>query len=180
MAFLVAVSFIIHIVVVFILVSLKNRIAHLEQENEKLNHLKVEIQDSLILHTSQIKKDNEALIQSLSNHTVTSEEQKSKRSNVELAESAQSGAVQHKSIEQEPLKESPKKSSFKAELNKAEASSYSDYEPPVDTTSEGVVFEQSLTVKVLTLSKQGLSVEEIAKQLKVGKGEVQLILNFYR
>ncbi|WP_413381555.1 DUF6115 domain-containing protein [Alkalihalobacillus sp. 1P02AB] len=188
MTFLVGISFIIHIVVALILFSFKNRIAQLEQENEKLKRLKADIQDSLMLHTSQIKKDNDALIQSLNHQRVALGNQKverhteteSKRSNVQLSEQAPPVAIQHKSTKQEPLKEIPKKSSFIAELKNAEANSYPAYEPPVDEAVDGVVFEQSLTVKVLTLSKQGLSVEEIAKQLKVGKGEVQLILNFYR
>ncbi|WP_412734111.1 DUF6115 domain-containing protein, partial [Halalkalibacterium halodurans] len=33
--------------------------------------------------------------------------------------------------------------------------------------------------RVISLAKQGLSVEEIAKKLNMGKGEVELLLKFY-
>ncbi|MFC0472029.1 DUF6115 domain-containing protein [Halalkalibacter kiskunsagensis] len=42
------------------------------------------------------------------------------------------------------------------------------------------IYEQSDTAKVLSLSKKGLNAEEIAKRLHLGKGEVELMLKFYR
>ena len=40
--------------------------------------------------------------------------------------------------------------------------------------------EQSQTLQVLNLAKQGLTVEEIAQKLQIGKGEVQLYPSYLK
>ena len=57
---------------------------------------------------------------------------------------------------------------------------YEDYQPPALEVEETEMYEQSNTAKVLSLSKQGYSAEEIAKKLQLGKGEVELMIKFYQ
>jgi hypothetical protein len=42
------------------------------------------------------------------------------------------------------------------------------------------IYQQSDTAKVIALSNQGLDKGQIVKKLGLGKGEVELMLKFYR
>ncbi len=42
------------------------------------------------------------------------------------------------------------------------------------------IYQQSDTAKVIALSKKGLDKGQIVKKLGLGKGEVELMLKFYR
>lgn len=48
---------------------------------------------------------------------------------------------------------------------------------PVENVQD--VYDFSPSMQAITLANQGLSIEEIAKKMKKGKGEVELLLKFY-
>ncbi|WP_026689874.1 DUF6115 domain-containing protein [Alteribacter aurantiacus] len=53
------------------------------------------------------------------------------------------------------------------------------YLPPSPTNNEDHV-ETSQTAQILSLSERGFKVDEIAKKMNMGKGEVELFLKFYK
>lgn len=57
--------------------------------------------------------------------------------------------------------------------------SVEDYQPPVPKEEQAeTVYQPSTQATIISLTKQGVSSTEIAKQLHMGKGEVDLIIKF--
>jgi ElaB/YqjD/DUF883 family membrane-anchored ribosome-binding protein len=127
--------------------------------------MKREIEDLLVSYTSEMKEENERLIKQI---------QESKRS---ISNEDQRGEKKNSVV----LQVEANSTSRKNENHYVEKDPYENYLPPIiNSEEEEDVYEQSDTAKVLSLSKKGLTTEEIAKKLNLGKGEVDLMLKFYR
>jgi hypothetical protein len=87
-----------------------------------------------------------------------------------------SGTPKIQTVKDEGTKESrPAKVDLE---NTVSHKSTSEYQPPVDHSNEQ--YNPSLLSRVLTLKDQGHSVEQIAKKVDKGKGEVELLIKFYQ
>ncbi|MCM3713221.1 hypothetical protein M3202_03925 [Alkalihalobacillus oceani] len=161
MTTLLIISLLLHGVTFLWILTLMKRNSIAEHTIEDSEQLKQEIEDILLAYTAEMKEENERLLARL----------RQKQTEVPQKESA----VEKKASPPETAKElaAPKK-----EL--APEPDYEDYQPPLADDGEDVSFEQSDTARVLLLAKQGKSAEEIARTLNVGKGEVELLLKFYR
>ena len=73
---------------------------------------------------------------------------------------------------------SPKQKSREAEEEKDEDLTQSYIPPMPIENQEEISYQQSPHAKILTLHKQGIPSNEIAKELNMGKGEIDLIIKF--
>ncbi|GAE36055.1 hypothetical protein JCM9157_3200 [Halalkalibacter akibai JCM 9157] len=148
--------------------------------NQDLPKIKNEIEDLLIAYTAEMKEQNEKLIVELERRNEKSikevrlQQQKDRLKSVENKNDSEQ--EQHKQINEEEVADrTVSKPSARKSTN------YEEYQPPeIESEDIQAGYEQSDTAKVIALSKQGESLENIAKKLGLGKGEVELMLKFYR
>lgn len=145
-----------------------------EASKQEMEKIKDELEDLLIAYTAEIKEGNERLLKQLEENKqlnqVTERRTAPEIKNVEEP-------VKVKGNHYAPHNIHVKQNDFEEEPEER----YDEYSPPVvNQATEDMYYEQSDTAKVLALAKQGLSVEQIAKKLNMGKGEVDLMLKFYR
>ncbi|MDV2885248.1 hypothetical protein RYX45_08640 [Alkalihalophilus pseudofirmus] len=153
-------------------------------ENEKV---KREIEDLLFAYTSEMKEENERLLHEIKQLKEVSSPSENK-SKGENNEQGQSTSLQQDKRDGKTSKSRDDHPQIKKPVNIEQEKDpfldekYNDYLPPSPSSNEesAAIFEQSDTANVLMLSKRGLTAEQIAKQLQLGKGEVELILKFYR
>ncbi|WP_133058670.1 DUF6115 domain-containing protein [Halalkalibacter urbisdiaboli] len=166
--YLVVISLMLHGVTFLWILTLMQRNAKVEDERRHVLRLKDEIEDMLFSYTNEIKEENKELLKELKLSTKESQARIRQQKDVPSSKNNTSeGNVQPL------LKQTPKNNEVIDE----------DYLPPIldeADNQESVVYEQSDTAKVLALAKQGMSAEAIAKKLSLGKGEVELMLKFYR
>lgn len=161
MTTLLIISLLLHGVTFLWILTLMKRNSIAEHTIEDSEQLKQEIEDILLAYTAEMKEENERLLAQLRQKQAEAPKNESAVENqISLAKAVKETAP--------PEKEPPS------------ASGYEDYQPPPVDDGEEVSFEQSDTARVLLLAKQGKSAEEIARKLNVGKGEVELLLKFYR
>ncbi|WP_062048755.1 hypothetical protein [Bacillus sp. JCM 19034] len=148
---LLVVSLLMHGFVIFWIIILIQRIRNTENRVDEMNQLKSEIEDVLVAYTTEMKEENERLIQRLrknNEQTVTK--------------------LQQKTPHTPPIKQQSVNEIVEQSL---------EYKPPIELP-EQETYEKSYHAKVLELFDLGHSYEEIAKTLDMGKGEVELILKF--
>lgn len=143
-------------------------------QNVDIEKIKNEIEDLLISYTAEMKEGNELLLKQVQ----------------ENSPQKNSTAVQIQDNEEKPISKTKKleeidhvnkrKIERKPKLKKERDVDYEEYKPPHIEIEEESSYEQSDSAKAMALSKQGLSIDEIAKKLSLGKGEVELMLKFYR
>ncbi|MDT8859000.1 hypothetical protein N0O92_02070 [Alkalihalobacillus sp. MEB130] len=165
---LVTISLLLHAFTFLWIITLMKRQQHVQPLSTKENEdkLKSEIEDLLVSYTVEMKEENERLVKQLKQLKATPEK-KSQGTSSEENPSPKQSLKESERVKQVPTRESI---------------TYDDYSPPLieEDQMESDMYEQSDTAKVLALAKQGLHAEEIAKKLSLGKGEVELMLKFYR
>lgn len=163
MIFLIAISLILHLFTFFWIIILMHKINVQSSSSNDYEKIKAEIEDILISYTEEMKDENEKLLVQI---------KKMKEENEKLKfHQEQASAIP---------RQTPLFPNNKQEEKEEKEKQYEHYRPPEipDQPMEDL-FEQSDTLKILTLAKQGLSAEQIAKKLNLGKGEVELVLKFY-
>ncbi|WP_017727338.1 DUF6115 domain-containing protein [Halalkalibacterium ligniniphilum] len=179
---LVVISLLLHgVTMLWILTLMQKQSAR--DASEELEAYKKEIEDVLMAYITEIKEENERLVKELEERANRKGSQVDEHS-MEALDAATPTIVR---TEKEPKPLSSKRvqaskslQSSKTTVNEPQDDAYGDYKPPfVDESGEDVLYEQSETSRVLALAKQGYDVEAIAKKLKMGKGEVELLLKFY-
>lgn len=111
------------------------------------------LEDAMAIFLEDMKEDNETLIKALKDFQ------------------AQSGR-KSEAAEANAKADVPAKKSNKPEPQPKEKA----YSPPEASANIEEQYESSFEAKALSLAKQGLNHEEIAKKLGRGKGEVELLL----
>lgn len=149
---LLIVSLLIHGFVFFWIIVLIQRIRQTESRIEEMNQVKMEIEDVLLAYTTEMKEENERLLQRL------------RERNDQKVTKSQQQEWKVESSEPPPSINHPEKE---------------EYVPPLELSSQET-YVKSYHAQVLELFELGLSAEEIAKKLEMGKGEVELILKFSR
>lgn len=145
-----------------------------EASKQEMEKIKNELEDLLIAYTAEIKEGNERLLKQLEeNKQLNQVPERMTAPEIKNVEEPVKVKVNHNA----PHNIHVKQNDFVEEPEER----YDEYSPPVvNQATEDMYYEQSDTAKVLALAKQGLSVEQIAKKLNMGKGEVDLMLKFYR
>lgn len=170
---LIIISLLLHGVTFLWILTLMQRVQQPDVSKHEIGQMKNQMEDLLISYTAEMKEENERLLRQLE-----------KRKQLDLSQ--QQAAVPKATIEKQetvttdyrPIKDQAR---VKQDERTQDDDRYEEYNPPVaDPTAEDVYYEQSDTAKVLTLARQGLSIDQIAKKLNLGKGEVELMLKFHR
>jgi hypothetical protein len=168
MTYLIAMSFILHLISFFLIVILVQKIngkMALAETNEQ-EKLKREIEDLLVAYTAEMKEENEKLVSKIVLKRKTSDQKQ---------------AETIKNYESQRTEVTTKKASLPPFLPRTEATRVEavdeEFAPPIAVQSEDIV-EQSSTAQVLSLANQGFSAIEIAQRLGLGAGEVELLLKF--
>lgn len=148
MFFLLAVSFILHLVAFFFLVILYQKINQKEEVLQQIINEKKEIEDLLIAYIEEMKAENQDLKEWMNQSIVPytfKQEESSKKQTAEINTSSQ-GEIE-------------------CMLPIDEIKDVSDFSP---------------AMQAISFANQGLSIEEIAKKMNKGKGEVELLLKFHK
>lgn len=174
MAYLLAISFLLHLITLFIIVVLvqktnviKPSLLSNDREQEKL---KQEIEDLLVAYTIEMKEENEKLINKLVQKRKMQEQVQTETAKTYEKNRDQTYQAEKKIEPTGLLKSSPKRNHQTDEHS---------YVPPFVEETEDIV-EQSSTAQILSLAKQGYSAKAIAKRLNIGDGEVELLLKFHK
>ncbi|KYG35033.1 DUF6115 domain-containing protein [Alkalihalobacillus trypoxylicola] len=167
-------SFLLHAILFIIIFLLSSRISQLNKDVANIQSIKQDVEEALMASVQEIQAENQKLLNEINKKT-------------DHAEKAQIKALPNDDDDDDEIETRSSTNSNSGTEQSSEQiqedERYSDYQPPFlsdESKSEGVAFEPSLTVRVLSLAKQGQNIEQIAKSLKIGKGEVQVILNFYK
>ncbi len=165
MVYLIIISFLLHFVAFFIIIILAQKVnanssIGSENDTEKLKH---EIEDLLLSYTTEMKEENEKLINKLAMKKKTLDH--SQRTVVTTYDRKQKEKIEKKATENRPVRQKDDEENL--------------YVPPQVHEQEDTV-EQSTTAQVLSLANQGYTAKEIAKKLNIGDGEVELLLKFHK
>ncbi|ADU30728.1 DUF6115 domain-containing protein [Evansella cellulosilytica] len=173
MFYLLIISFMLHFVSIYFMIILYQR----QSKEQPINNEKVikEMEDILISYTTEMKEDNERLYQELINKEKTKNTNNVKHiKEVTLKENV----INNKKVETST--EDINKTGANDLLNQVLGDeNYNDYSPPFPEEDQ-VEVDTSSTSKILSLHQQGLSINEIAKKLDMGVGEVELLLKFHK
>ena len=160
MIYLLIISFILHLVSFFFIVLLYQR--QLRQEPFNKEKTLNEMEDILVSYTTEMKENNERMVRIVSRQTKTPPAQFSK-----ARETAEENTEPFPGIEE-------------ALEMKTKAGEFSQYVPPLPDEKEAQDLSPSPASQILSLHQQGNSIKEIAQKLKLGTGEVELLLKFHK
>jgi len=173
MVYLVITSLVLHLVSFFVMIILYQRV-----ENQKpLDKDKTirEMEDLLVSYTAEMKENNERLVRRM---TKISPATLGKNSDIQ---SENQNVYQANSAYPKVKKDEQTVESEEVSLDVAIDNNYDEYTPPTPSNNKDQIsFASSNTAKVLSMSKQGYSENDIAKRLQMGAGEVSLLLKFYK
>ncbi|RNA69566.1 DUF6115 domain-containing protein [Alteribacter keqinensis] len=116
-----------------------------------------DIEDLLLAYTTEMKENNEALVKELQDKSRNVSTESLRPARKEISNPKPADTISEKQVSGE-----------------------SDYKPPAVAREPQEKIETSQTAQVLSLSNQGFSIEDIARKLNMGKGEVELFLKFYK
>ncbi|WP_077615104.1 DUF6115 domain-containing protein [Caenibacillus caldisaponilyticus] len=153
-------SLLLHLVTFYLLILLTQRINQLKHAQSE--HDLEAIDAALSAHLEAVRAENQALLDALDEHQVKRDQAAPIERREEAAPREEQTSARGPAEERTP--------SAGAEAVPAP--------PPIDGVQDRV--EPSLSAQVLHLAEAGHDVEHIAKQLKIGKGEVELMLNLHR
>lgn len=137
--------------------------------------VKAEIEDLLIAYTEEMKDENKKLVKELQQlkkeRQVTMKEDRSEEIKNTAGEKLQAKAIINRYNPYKNIKQEHK-----------DKEKYEVFQPPLEASGENssALYEQSDSVKVIALSKQGIPADQIAKKLGLGKGEVELMIKFHQ
>jgi len=156
--------FIIQIISFYFLALLYTKVTKFDDLEKKQRKLMAEMDNSIGVYLSELKDENERLIEQLTVHVQQPAfPQKSVRVSQESAASEEVRPVTHASIPKMPV-------NLALKSYKAAGQAIAETEMPVEV--------EDTRTQVMRLYDSGQSIEEIAKQLGKGRTEIELILKF--
>lgn len=163
-SFLFTISFIIHLVTIYIVLILYRKL----QAREEI--VTSDIVELLEVYVEDLKNENEKLAQMINqtdtNQSPRPEEPKTFKPLVDTI-------YNEEELSEEKQIQLDTRNSEKEQVNNTVIAPLGVKDQTIDQV------ETSLPAKILALADQGLSIDEIAKQLNCGKTEAELILKFH-
>lgn len=156
--FLLAISFILHLLTLLAIVIVWKKSE--ASEKQDIERVKREMEDILLAYSTEMKEENEAFLKELETMNTSSRVPLHSPSTSKTNDKPKSKA-----------NDKPKQSDEREVED-------NDYTPPIIDEKEQ--FGPSLLAEVLSLQKKGYTLDEIAKKLDKGKGEVELLIKFYQ
>ncbi|MGM7701199.1 DUF6115 domain-containing protein [Pseudalkalibacillus sp. Hm43] len=157
--FLLGISFLIHIITLLSIIILWKKFQATDDYDVK--KAKQEMEDILLAYTTEMKEENDAFLKELQQVT------QSKEPHLQKSE-------QYKDLQ---ISDDSERQIETSDFVRTEDVS-EPYTPPVDDTKE--TFGPSLLSQVLSLKDKGYTIEEIAKKVDKGKGEIELLIKFHQ
>lgn len=190
---LIVVLFVLQLLSFYAIIILNAKLAKFQGLEKKQERLMREMDDTISLYLAEMKDENNRLISELQmvskpqtivgSNPVEKDEQHRELESQRANEGTSSKEVNIPDIEVEPRVFVPKNIAVNAYNRQQYASdNTANQGSPVatlDAVTEAEQKERTFEEQVVQLSKQGKSVEEIAKQLQKGKTEIELLLKFY-
>ncbi|MRG85372.1 DUF6115 domain-containing protein [Salinibacillus xinjiangensis] len=161
--FLLTFSLLLHGIVFIIIIFLFKRIDLQKSANQNKEDIR-EIEDMLFAYVEEIKEENQKLLNIINENgkNVKDEKQVEQKKHQQALASTTNTQTQSANIQADELEQ------------KEETNGYNPENIMIDDQLE----IQTSESKVLQLYHRGLSVEEIAKELNIGKTEVELMIKF--
>ncbi|RDI47430.1 hypothetical protein [Falsibacillus pallidus] len=171
--FIIIILFIMNIIALFSIVLLymrQNRLVDMEQKQRKMI---AEMEDVISSYLIEMKEENEKFISEIERRKSSGRKQHSDNPAADAAKSNPPHEHEESAVVQE-FHYSRKKAA-EAYAKNAEAKPQL---PKTKKEKEPLHHEVSFAEKVISLKKQGMTVEEIAEKLNTGKTEIELSLKF--
>lgn len=197
---LLAVSFIIHFILILWIILLNLKTSQLKETETRLVNLQKETEDLFSSYILEFKEENERLLNfsnkksastnagfsgSMSNDDELRNKIKPKEPHQDHPEQQHSKNEKKLSVNSTPSSNAMKQvgaySQFRKEKQNVQTNFQAQddvYNPPEQ--EDQPVYVQSLAAQALLLKKQGHSIEEIAKKLNKGRTEIELSLKFHQ
>lgn len=194
---LIVVLFVSQLLSFYFIIILNTKLAKFKDLEIKQERLMREMDDTISVYLAEMKDENDRLINELQmvpkqKVVVLSEpNEKDKKNNKQPSEQDINYAKDEKhakevnvsDFEIEPRVFVPKKAAVSAYSRQQQSSTHSTKQAASITTLDKVRIEKQTELtfeeQVVQLSKQGKTVEEIAKKLQKGKTEIELLLKFH-
>ncbi|WLD95181.1 hypothetical protein [Alkalihalobacillus sp. AL-G] len=167
--FLLTISFILHLTTLLaVLIVWKKFDA---SDKNDIDRVKSEMEDILMAYSTEMKEENEAFLEHL--RSIKSDQYKNDRLKEGLHKPSTFQSINNDevSLTQPTPTQTPQSHNEKEDPN---------YTPPPPITKEKEQFGPSMAAEVLSLQKKGYSLDEIAKKVDKGKGEIELLIKFYQ
>ncbi|WP_261132874.1 DUF6115 domain-containing protein [Bacillus sp. Marseille-Q3570] len=158
-AFLLGISFIIHVITLLSLIIIWKRSG--AADHQDLKAAKKEMEDILLAYTTEMKEENEAFLKELAS---LDDRRKTDRNQRDI------------NGDEIPREKRPMNQKASDEIIQDEEDKI--YSPPINEEKE--TFGVSLGSQIISLHNNGYSLDEIAKKVNKGKGEVELMIKFHR
>lgn len=170
-AFWIAALFVLQLGGFYMIALLYLRMSRLDKTEKKQQQLMKEMENSLALYITEVKEENDRLIDQLTRI------QKNPQNNESKVEAMSSSLAQDAEVAVSSVYFNPKPPTSKV------LDSYRSQQQPSETSATKSRLEPKQETEfetVYRLYDEGLTLNEIASQLKKGKTEVELILKFKR
>ncbi|MDM5319952.1 Swarming motility protein SwrB [Bacillus altitudinis] len=171
------ISFMLHAALIYFVIILYTRMNSLKATEQKQRELLEETENTLAAFLMEVKEENDKLSKvAAASPDFSAEELKS---DFQIPKQPQTPIESRQSVESED----PVPEHLSALLSEVEVQEEKVNEPVSHLESEASVpseseIEETFEDQVKTLHEKGHSLEEIAKELKTGKTEIELLLKF--
>ncbi|UTR10841.1 hypothetical protein MM300_00440 [Evansella sp. LMS18] len=162
MLYLLIISFLLHLVCFYFIILLYQRLKHQEpfDKEKTLN----EMEEMLLAYTTEMKENNEKIARIVS-RKLNSQSAGPKPEDRSTDAGPDDYGREQEGPEGEIL-------AFHAEQK--------EYTPPLPDEEKAVSVDTSPQSRVLSLHNEGYTINEIARKLNMGTGEVELLIKFYK
>lgn len=176
MGYLLAVSFVLHFITFYLLIMFYQRLKA-QQPFDKEKTLR-EMEDLLIAYTQEMKDNNEKLAK-----TVLRERKAKSSFSPPISKDITEAKIVQNDENMKEDQENILEQKHKVQDEKVETEHFQEqvmnYTPPLPK-DEPPPLHTSPISQILSLHKRGLDVNEIAKQLNMGAGEVELLIKIHK
>ncbi|SFP08338.1 DUF6115 domain-containing protein [Salibacterium halotolerans] len=156
-----------HALTFLVLARFYSHVQSVKEERRQLHGMREEMEEILRQYTEEIKQENQGLKDSL--HSAAGRHAESSLDQEEIGGAKKTAA---------PSFQTPQKTREETVEQEAARETEERYVPP--SAADEDQLEASNQAKVLSLSARGYERDQIARELGIGKGEVDLFLKFYQ
>lgn len=186
---LIIVLFILQLLSFYFMIILNTKLAKFKDLEKKQERLMREMDDTISLYLTEMKDENNRLISELQivektqPHLKEQVKKTNEQETQQVVDELSSTEVELPAYEMEPRVFVPKNIAVNAYNRQQQVSNHTATAVSVVTTPDIAIKEKpkehTLEEQVVQLSKQGETVEEIAKKFQKGKTEIELLLKFH-
>ncbi|MFC7392574.1 DUF6115 domain-containing protein [Scopulibacillus cellulosilyticus] len=163
------ISFICHLTAFYIIIHLWQRVVQMQKYHPET--LKKDIEDTLTAYVIEMEEENNRLIKEL-------QFLREKRADDQPIERENNYTLSNPSGKGEPP--SLKEDTYQKPVitKRSDEETFPDHLPQLENIKDN--YEETVAAKALKLMKKGYNVNDIAKELNKGKGEIELLLYFQK